>query len=276
MHHHIKKFSAASLALLMFISVSFAALGADISLNEARSIALSDANVKSNDAVFTKTKIETDGGRKVYEVEFRVSTDSSVTEYEYEILASTGKILDREKETKSVTMPSAGKNITREQAVAIALKSAGVKEKKALKLTAKQDNENGKRVYEVEFYVKKDGKLIEYDYTILVSNGQILKKESSVEAKAPAKVSSLKVKAKTDTTVTLKWSRSKGADGYLVYRYDSAQKKYVKIAAVKARSYKATGLKADTTYKFAVRSYVREDGITLACTGYTKRSVKTA
>lgn len=71
------------------------------------------------------------------------------------------------------------------------------------------------------------------------------------------------MKAKTDTTVTLKWSRSKGADGYLVYRYDSAQKKYVKIAAVKARSYKATGLKADTTYKFAVRSYVREDGITL-------------
>lgn len=276
MHHHIKKISAAFLALLMLLSVSFAALGADISLSEARSIALSDANVKSNDAVFTKTKLETDDGRKVYEVEFRVSTDSSVTEYEYEILASTGKILDREKETKSVTVPSAGKNITREQAVAIALKSAGVKEKKALKLTAKQDNENGKRVYEVEFYVKKDGKLIEYDYTILVSNGQILKKESSVEAKAPAKVSSLKVKAKTDTTVTLKWSRVKGADGYLVYRYDNAQKKYVKIAAVKSRSYKVTGLKADTTYKFAVRAYVREDGITLACTSYTKRSVKTA
>ena len=275
MNNHIKKVLSSFLAVLMIMTVALTGSAANITSDKARDIALSDANVSRSDAEFTKTKLETENGKAVYEIEFRVETSSSVTEYEYEILASNGKILDREKETKTVSVPSTKNKITKSKAISIALKNAGVEKKKALKLSAKKDSENGKSVYEVKFYIRKNGKLIEYDYTILISNGRILEKEVEVEAKAPSKVSGLKVKSKTDSSVTLKWSKSKKAGGYIIYKYNSRTNKYTKIGATKSLKYKITGLKENTNYTFAVRSYVRDEGITLPSTSYAKVSVKT-
>lgn len=62
----------------------------------------------------------------------------------------------------------------------------------------------------------------------------------------------LKVSAKTDTTVTLKWSKVVGADKYAVYRYDEDTEKYVKIKNVSKTTYKVTGLEPDTKYLFKV------------------------
>ena len=65
-----------------------------IGRDEALSIALKNAGIKSSQA--KKVKVEKDGenGRTIYEVEFTANG----YEYEYEIDASSGKILKKEKE----------------------------------------------------------------------------------------------------------------------------------------------------------------------------------
>ena len=62
-----------------------------IGVGEAKSIALDAAGVSSGSAVFSKAKLERDDGRQIYDIEFYVA---GVAEYEYEIDALTGDIID--------------------------------------------------------------------------------------------------------------------------------------------------------------------------------------
>ena len=70
-----------------------------------------------------------------------------------------------------------------------------------------------------------------------------------------ATVTSLKASTQTTTSVTLSWKKVTGTTGYQVYKYNSSKKAYVKVKAVTGTSYKVTGLKAGTDYKFKVRAY---------------------
>ncbi|MCD7768806.1 MAG: PepSY domain-containing protein [Oscillospiraceae bacterium] len=90
-----------------------------ITESEARSIALASAGLSESGVTFTKTKLDTDDGQKVYDVEF-YTTDA---EYEYEINASTGAILDSSYEVRSTasTSTSTSTTITADEAKAIAL-----------------------------------------------------------------------------------------------------------------------------------------------------------
>ncbi len=276
MKNNVTKAISAILVILMLAVLPVTAFAAGVSSAKAQDIALADSNVQRSQAKFTKTKLDVENGENVYEIEFTVETASSVTRYEYEISAATGRIVDKDKETKSKLIPAAGTGITKSEAIAIALNNAGIKKAKALKLSAKKDREAGKSVYEVTFYVRNNGRLIEYDYTILISNGTILEKETEVEAVAPAKVSGLRAQTKTAASVTLKWNRVKRAVGYIVYKYNASTKKYTKIAVTKSLTYKVTGLKADTAYGCAVRANIRDEGIAPASTSYAKINVRTA
>lgn len=74
----------------------------------------------------------------------------------------------------------------------------------------------------------------------------------------PGKVSGLTTKSRTTTSVTLKWNKKAGADGYYLYRYDSSTKKTSKIATLKgssSTSKKITGLKAGTYYYYYAAAY---------------------
>ena len=62
----------------------------EISSNKAKSIALNHAGVKESQVHGLRIEKERDDGRWEYQIEFRVGN----TEYEYEIDATTGKILD--------------------------------------------------------------------------------------------------------------------------------------------------------------------------------------
>lgn len=66
-----------------------------IGISKAKEIALSHAGVSS--ATFTKAKLDSDDGVKIYELEFT----SGNYEYEYEIQAFTGKILEHDAEKHS-------------------------------------------------------------------------------------------------------------------------------------------------------------------------------
>lgn len=72
---------------------------------------------------------------------------------------------------------------------------------------------------------------------------------------APDEVDNLSVTKTTQTSVSLKWSKAKGASKYQVYLYDSAARKYVRKATVSGTSATISGLKSGVTYKFKVRAY---------------------
>lgn len=61
------------------------------------------------------------------------------------------------------------------------------------------------------------------------------------------------VSGTTENSIGLKWSKSIGATGYYIYRYNTSTKKNVKIGATKNTWYTDKGLKADTRYTYIVR-----------------------
>ena len=72
-----------------------AASGSEITVEDAKRIALGHAGKSAGEVVFEKAKREKDDGRWIYEVEFFVE---GVSEYEYEIDAATGEILEEDVE----------------------------------------------------------------------------------------------------------------------------------------------------------------------------------
>lgn len=77
----------------------------------------------------------------------------------------------------------------------------------------------------------------------------------------PGATSNLRATQITANSVTLSWNKAEGAQGYALYSYNTSKKAYDLIAAPSATSYKVTGLKASTSYRFAVRAYARKDCI---------------
>ena len=71
----------------------------------------------------------------------------------------------------------------------------------------------------------------------------------------PKKVTGLKAKKQTTTSITLNWSKASGATGYEVYKYNSSKKKWEKVGSTTKTSYTVKKLKAGTKYKFKVRAY---------------------
>ncbi len=65
-----------------------------VTLEKAREIAVKDAGIKNAEVSFTKAKLDTDDGVKVYEIEFTYNGN----EYEYDINAKTGAIIEKNKE----------------------------------------------------------------------------------------------------------------------------------------------------------------------------------
>ena len=78
----------------------------------------------------------------------------------------------------------------------------------------------------------------------------------TIAPKATSKITA----TQTTTTVTLKWNKVTGADGYRVYKYNSKTKKYEKLKDVTKATLKISKLKAGTIYKYKVRAYTKDDG----------------
>ncbi|MCC8151058.1 MAG: PepSY domain-containing protein, partial [Lachnospiraceae bacterium] len=73
---------------------TLSAAAADITVEDAKEIALSDAGVSSTDATFTRAQKDIDDQTAVFDIEFYTTT----TEYDYEIRVSDGAILDKSTE----------------------------------------------------------------------------------------------------------------------------------------------------------------------------------
>ena len=146
-----------------------------IGKQKAQEIALADAGVAAGDALHLIVKPDWDDGVRIYEVEFYTASQ----EYDYEIHAETGDILsrDREAEWNGTTASASTTDIGEAKARSVALNHAGISESDTSYIYAKKDWDDGRWVYDVEFWA--DGK--EYDYEILASDGTILSYDYDAE-----------------------------------------------------------------------------------------------
>ena len=67
----------------------------EITLDEAKNIALEHAQLNENDVTFTKTQMDTDDGKQVYDIDFIYNNE----EYDYEIAVSNGEVISYSKES---------------------------------------------------------------------------------------------------------------------------------------------------------------------------------
>ena len=163
---------------------STAASGDYISADRAKQIALNDAGVKESAAVFLRANLDWDDGRMKYEVEFY----SGNTEYDYDIDAVTGAILNSDRDLEdfqiwnsgtstnrpanvsSGSSASSGNYITAERAQQIALAECP---SGSTVYKCQFDWDDGRAEYEVEI---RNG-WTEYDFEIDAVTGTILSRD---------------------------------------------------------------------------------------------------
>lgn len=170
-----------------------------IGIDAAKTVALEDAGITTADASFTTAGLDRRGDLEYYDVEFTAGGQ----EYEYEIDALTGVIIERagaasqggtaqtdnttttqSGQSEQTTTASSGQTGTTQSgttqsgtligeatAKAKALAHAGLTESEVTFIKQKLDWDDGRQVYDVEFYTA-DYK--EYDYEIDALTGDVL------------------------------------------------------------------------------------------------------
>ncbi len=152
-----------------------------ITSDKAISIALDSLGVAASDVnAFAELDYDDDRNAMVYEVEIRYGN----REYDYEILATTGEVVDMDFDDE----PSLGtvnplpnetnsQLISREKALSLALAHAAVPAGSAKRVEIELDGFGGKRVYEIEF--KYNSK--EYEYIVNAETGEVIRFESEYD-----------------------------------------------------------------------------------------------
>ena len=205
------------------------AAAGDVTETEAASIAMEHAGVKEDDALSLRVSQEEEDGVAVYDVEFAtadrryhcdvVRSSGEVLNFSYnavtsgddqaddgaaaqtsgtqESSASAAQTDDASASSAQQSTASSGA-IDEAQARSIALEHAGVAESDAKFYRVERDNDDGRAVYEVEFYSGNT----EYDYEISAETGEILSYDSDIEGWAAQSASST-----SGSAVTLEQAR---------------------------------------------------------------------
>lgn len=147
----------------------------------AKKIALDHAGFKEADVKKLTVKKDTDDGRVHFDVEFFKGD----YEYDYEIDAETGKVVDYSKEkevvktssTSATTKPATTKTISKSKAQSIALDHAKLKKSEVTGLRVSLDKDDGRTYYEIDF---RKGN-VEYDYEIDAVTGKVVEWDKDVD-----------------------------------------------------------------------------------------------
>lgn len=141
-----------------------------ISVEKAKQIALENAGVKSSDAVFKKAYYDSDDLIAHFDIKFIAGG----YEYEYEIEASSGKVLEKDIEKAPIREETPQNNeseyISEDEAKAIAFAHAKVESKQVKYSKAELDSNDIIVHYEVEFVANG----YEYEYEINAESGKII------------------------------------------------------------------------------------------------------
>ena len=136
---------------------------------KAQEIALAHAGVKAADATITKSKLDYDDGRQIYEIEWYANG----AKYDYEIAVATGEIVNSGYEAKTVVGTGSSATVSEATAKQTALaRVSGATEKDIYEW--KLDYDDGRPEYE--------GKIIyggtEYEFTIDATSGTVTEWDS--------------------------------------------------------------------------------------------------
>ena len=102
-----------------------------------------------------------------------------------------------------------------------------------------------KYTYLVRAYTKSNGKTVWADYSA---------KDAFYTATKPS-TSSKVTATQTTNTIKLTWNKVSGATGYRVYVYKN--NKWTKLTSTTKTTYTIKNLKAGTTYKYAIKAYIK-------------------
>ena len=136
-----------------------------ITLEEAKEIALRNANLNESEVNFINSRLETDNGIKKYDIEFYHENK----EYDYEINALDGSIIEYDFDVENYNPQQVQGNsnsnastvkISQEQAKEIVLKHANLKSDQVKFGKIKLDYDDGVQEYDIEFYYNNK----EYSY----------------------------------------------------------------------------------------------------------------
>lgn len=172
----------------------------ELSEQEAKAAVFSHAGITEQDVLSLHVDKGTENGLPVYEIDFKTAEKS----YDYDIVRNSGEILHSSydvlgsgnvpgktetentspvEETLSTPAPSnsASPAITKDQAKSIALEDAGVAESDTQFIWIEEDYEDGRSIYDVEFFANGT----EYDYEIDCSTGRIISSDFDIEHYTP-------------------------------------------------------------------------------------------
>ena len=154
-------------------------IGEDAALNAA----LKHAKLNKSDVSGIEIDLDYEHGCMVYEIEFNRGAD----EYDYDINALTGEIVEYETEingvedhgassgaisgkTDSTTeVKPSGDKLSRDEAIAIALKKAGLSKSDVTIIQAELERDDGREVFEIEFVCKG----YEYSCDVDITSGKV-------------------------------------------------------------------------------------------------------
>ena len=159
-----------------------------ISVDDAKSIALSHGGFSEESVKFIKAELDKDDGAFVYEIELSFENKK----YEYTIDAHTGDIIKTESEIYPETL------LGIEKAKEICLTHSGIAKENAIFRKSELDKDDGIYVYEIEFH--DDNQIFEYE--INASNGDILevsKKDLPAMPDSPANPTDPSIPANPDS-----------------------------------------------------------------------------
>ena len=201
-----KLFPALAAVLILALALALAgcaprtAQAEYIGIDAAKTIALEAAGVSESAAVFSTAGLDRQNGTDYYAVDFTANGRT----YAYDIDAVTGVIIDSSEDQSQPAQATDGgasadganssgtssqstdgsAAITEDQAREIALADAGLTAEEVTFLKTKLDRDDGRLVYDVEFYTAD---YTEYDYEIDAADGTVLSSDFDAEGyTAPA------------------------------------------------------------------------------------------
>ena len=172
----IKNRASIFIAILLVLCMLLPIAASAETINEARakSIAHAHAGVNSANVIVEDILRKQDDGLEIYNYEF---TSPQYFNFEYDIDANTGRILDYKCDWDDAEGKPAGLtesyNISEQDAIALAMKHAGVEAGDMTVKRVKKTIDNGVSIYAIEFY----NKYVEYEYLVSGSSGALLEYE---------------------------------------------------------------------------------------------------
>lgn len=137
-----------------------------VTAEEAQSKAIADAGLTSDKVTIIYSKSDNDDGRSVFDISF-TGPDAR---YEYEIDASSGAITEKDVTFTGIPAQSGNASVTLDNAKQTALTHSGRNANDIRWGDCEQDRDNGRIVWDVEFYAGQT----EYSYEIDAVSGSVI------------------------------------------------------------------------------------------------------